>query len=111
MQPVIDHAHTQEQRTRDQAVREHHDQCAFDPLAVEGEQANGDERHVRYARISDELLHVALHQCHERGVDDRDHRQAEDDPDQLRTRLWEHRQRKADETVSAHLQKHARQND
>ena len=72
VQPVVDHADAQEERARDEAVAEHDDHRALDALAVEGEQAEGDERHVRDRRISDQLLHVALHQRDQRGVDDRD---------------------------------------
>src|SRR3546814_7589858 len=49
-----------EQRARHQPVAEHHDHRAFDALGVEGEQPDGDERHVRDGRIGDQLLHVGL---------------------------------------------------
>ena len=72
VEPVVDHADAEEQRARDEAVAEHHHHRALDALPVEREQAEGDERHVRDRRISDQLLHVALHQRDEAGVDDRD---------------------------------------
>jgi hypothetical protein len=43
-------------------VAEHHDQPALDPLPVHREEADRHERHVRDGRISDQLLHVLLHQ-------------------------------------------------
>ena len=88
-------------------MAQHDDQAALDPLPVEGEQADGDEGHVRDRGISDQLLHVLLHERDQRGVDHRDHREREDDPDELRRGLGEHRQREADEAVAAHLQEHA----
>ncbi len=75
VQPVVDHADAQEQRARDETVAEHDDHRAFEPLLVEGEQADGDDRHVRDRGIGDQLLHVVLHQRDQRGVDHRDHRQ------------------------------------
>ena len=83
VQPVVDHADAEEERARDEAVAQHHDQRPLHPLPVEGEDADGDEGHVRDRGISDQLLHVALHQRDERGVDDRDQAEAEDDPDEL----------------------------
>ena len=56
---------------------------AFDPLPVHREQAEGDERHVRDRRISDQLLHVGLHQRDEAGVDDRDPAQHEHQRNEL----------------------------
>ena len=107
VQPVVDHADAQEERARHQAVAEHDHHRALDALPVHGEQAEGDERHVRDRRISDQLLHVALHQRDQAGVDDRDRRQDEHQRNELRRAVREHRQREADEAVAADLQQHA----
>ena len=66
---------------------------------------------MRDRGIGDELLHVALHQRDERGVDHRDHRQDEDEPGELRAGFGEHRQAEADEPVAAELEQHAREDD
>src|SRR3546814_5053546 len=57
VQPVIDHADAEEERGRDDAVAEHDDQRAFDPLLIKGIEARGDDRHVRDRRIGDQLFH------------------------------------------------------
>ena len=54
------------------------------PCALKREQADGDDRHVRDRGIGDQLLHVVLHQRDQAGADHRDHRQAEDQPHELR---------------------------
>ena len=91
------------------AQHDHH--RALDALRVEGEDARSHDRHMRDRGIGDELLHVALHQRDERGVDHRDHRQHEDEPGELRAGFGEHRQAEADETVTAELEQHAREDD
>ena len=83
MQPVINHADAQEQRAGNQTMAEHHDQGAFDALLVKGEQTTVTNRHMRDRRIGNQLLHIVLHQRNQRGVDYGDHRQAEDQPDEV----------------------------
>ena len=78
--------------------------AAGDALGGQGEQSHGDEAHVRHRGIGDELFHVLLHQRDQRGVDDGDDRQREDQRRELNRGLREHRQRKAQEAVTAHLQ-------
>ncbi len=73
MEPIIDHAHAQEERSRNQPVSQHDNEATFDALAVEGEQADCDEAHVRDRRIGNQLLHVLLHKRDKRRVDDCDH--------------------------------------
>ena len=79
------------------------------PCGVEGEDAHGDEAHVRDRRVGDQLLHVLLRERDERGVDDGDHRQREHQRRELLARQREHRQREAQEAVAAHLQQDRRQ--
>ena len=87
-------------------MAEHHHQRTFDTLGVEREQPGRDERHVRDRRIGDQLLHVILHQRNEAGINHCHHRQAEDQPDQLRRGIGEHRQAEADKAIAAQLQQH-----
>ena len=76
---VVDDADAEEQRARDEAVRQHLEDRALDALLVHGEDAHGHEAHVGDRRIGDQLLHVLLHQRDQRGVDDGDDRQREDE--------------------------------
>ena len=85
-------------------MRDHLEQRAVDALARHGEDAHGDEAHMGDGGIGDELLHVLLHQRHQRGVDDGDDREREDKRCEMIGRHREHRQREAQETVAAHLQ-------
>ena len=48
VQAVVNNPHAQEQRARNQAVAEHHDHRAFEPLGVEREQPDRDDRHMRH---------------------------------------------------------------
>ena len=109
MHAVVDDADAEEQRARDDAVRDHLEHAAGHALRGGGEDAHGDEAHMRHRRIGDQLLDVFLHQGHQRGVDDRDHRQRENQPREIMRRQREHRQREAQEAVAAHLQQDRRQ--
>ena len=75
---VVDDADAQEQRGRDEAVRQHLEDRAVDALLVKREDAHRHEAHVGDGGIGDQLLHVLLRQRHQRGVDDGDDRQRED---------------------------------
>ena len=107
--PVVDDAHHHEESGRDEAVAQHGDDAALDPERVWGEQADGDDAHVRHGRVGDQLLHVALHQGDQRGVDDRHDREREDERREVDRGLGQHRQREAQEAVAAELEEHARQ--
>ena len=72
VQPVIDDADAEEERGRDDAVAQHLDHRALQALGRHGEDAHGDEAHMRDRGIGDQLLHVLLRQRHQRGVDDGD---------------------------------------
>src|SRR3546814_8592464 len=103
MQPVIDDTDAEEERGRDDTMAEHDDQRALDPLLVESEEARGDDRHMRDRRVSDQLLHVALRQRDEAGVDHRDHRQAKNDPHQLSRGIGERSEEHTSELQSLML--------
>ncbi|MPL74842.1 hypothetical protein SDC9_20661 [bioreactor metagenome] len=107
--PVVDHADRKEQRPRDEAVAQHLEDRAVDALLVRREDAHGDIAHVRHRRIGDQLLHVGLRKCHQRGVDDGDRRHPEHHRGHHLSAHREHRQREAQEAVAAHLQHHRRQ--
>ena len=74
---VVDDADAEEEAGRDDAVRQHLEDGAFDALRREGEDAERHEAHVGDGRIGDQLLEVGLHQRDQRGVDDGDDRQRE----------------------------------
>ena len=82
-----------------------------DALRGGGEDAHGDEAHMRDGRIGDQLLHVLLHQRDQRGVDDGDDREREDQRREVVRGDREHRQREAQEAVAAHLQQDRGQDD
>ena len=105
---VVDDADAQEQRARDEAVRQHLEDRALDALGVHGEDAHRHEAHMGDRGIGDQLLHVLLHQRDQRGVDDRHDRQREDQRREIGRGEREHRQREAQEAVAAHLQQDAR---
>ncbi len=109
VEAIVDDPDAQEERARDEAVTEHDHDRALDPLLVEGEQAGGDDAHMRDARIGDQFFHVRLRQRDEAGVDDRDHRQHENQPHEFDRGVGKHRQRKAQEAVAAHFEQHAGQ--
>uniref|UniRef100_A0A0N5A6U6 LigA n=1 Tax=Parastrongyloides trichosuri TaxID=131310 RepID=A0A0N5A6U6_PARTI len=111
MHPVIDHADAQEERARDQAVAQHLEDGALHPSVVAGEDAQGDEAHVRDRRIGDQLLHVGLTEGDQRRVDDGDHRQGEHQRREHLRRQREHRDVEQDEAVAAHLQQDGSQDD
>ena len=104
MHAVIDHADAQEQGRRHDAVGDHLEDAARHALGRRGENAHGDEAHMRDRGIGDELLHVLLHQRHQRGVDHRDDGEREDERGKIVRGRREHRQREAQEAVAAHLQ-------
>ncbi len=104
MHAVVDDADAEEEAGRDDAVRQHLEDRAFDALRREGEDAERHEAHVSDRRIGDQLLEVGLRQGDERGVDDGDDRQREDERRQLLAGDGEHRHREAQEAVAAHLQ-------
>ncbi len=92
-------------------MRDHLEHRALHALLRHAEEAHGDEAHMRHRGIGDQLLHVLLHQRDQRGVDDRDDREREDERREIGGCVREHRQREADEAVTAHLQKNAGQDD
>ena len=72
MGPVIDNTDAKEQRAGYEAMRQHLEDRALDALLIGSENAHRDIAHMGNRRIGDQLLHVLLHQRHERGVDDGD---------------------------------------
>ena len=111
MHAVVDHPHAQEQGGRDQAVGDHLENAAGHTLHGRRENAHGDKAHMRDRGIGDELLHILLHQRHQRGVDHRYHREREDERRQLVRGNRKHRQRETQEAIAAHLQENGGQDD
>ena len=90
-------------------MAQHLEHRPLHPLKVAGEDAHGNEAHVRHRRIGDQLLHVRLPEGHQRRVDDGDGRQGEDQRREIDRRLREHGQGEAQEAIAPHLQQHAGQ--
>ena len=111
MQTVINNADAEEERARDDTVRQHLEDSALHALNVGGEDTHRDVTHVGNRRVGNQLLDVVLHHRHQRGVDDGENRQRKDERCEIVRRQREHRQREADETVTAELQHDASQND
>ena len=104
MQAVINDANTQEERTRHQAVAQHHNDRAFNTLLVERKQPDSHNCHVRDRGIGDQLFHILLHQSNQRRVHNGHHRQAKDQWNKVGTCFREHRQRETQKAVAAHFQ-------
>ncbi len=90
-------------------MAEHLVDAAFDALMGEREDAHGHKAHMGDRRIGDQLLHILLRERDQRGVDDRDDGEREDEGREHIGSAGEHRQREAQEAVTAHLQQDARQ--
>jgi hypothetical protein len=101
---VVNDADAEEQRAGDEAVRQHLEDRPLDALLVHREDAHRHVAHVGDRGIGDQLLHVLLHQRHQRGVDDGDDREREHEGREIFRGEREHRQREAEEAVAAHLQ-------
>ena len=101
----------QEESAGDEAVVEHLQDCAVDPLLIEGEDAERHEAHVADGAIRDEFLEVGLHDRHKCAVDDGDHRENNHERREELRAVWEERDRKANEAVAAELQEHAGEDD
>ncbi len=76
--PVVEHADQQEQGAGAQAVVDHLQGRAGDPLRVQREDAEHHEAQVRHRRVGDQRLDILLHQRHQRAVEDADERQRRD---------------------------------
>ena len=88
---------------------DHLDDRAAEAHGVEREHTEHHEAEVRHRGVRNQLLHVALHQRHQRAVDDADDGQHHDRHDELTRGVRKNRQRETDETVSPHLQEDRRQ--
>ena len=74
---IVEHPDAQEHGSRDESVRNHLNDAALNPEAVEHEEAKGDKTHMCDGRIGDELLHVRLNQGHQTDVHHRNQRQTD----------------------------------
>ena len=104
MGALVDDPDEEEQGARDDAVGDHLEDRALQPLLVEDEDAERHEAHVADRRVGDEPLEVGLAHGHDGSVDHPDDRERDDEPGELVRRVGEERQREADEAVGAELQ-------
>src|SRR5690625_939530 len=113
---IVEHAHTEEESARDQAVGNHLHKATLDGQAPAGktpgvlpdhedhEESQRHEAHVRNGGIGNELLHVLLRPGHETDIDDRDDGERDHEPLELEAPGRGNRQAETQETVGAHLQ-------
>jgi hypothetical protein len=57
---LVDHTHDKKQRTRAQAMVDHLQDGAFNPLGVQGEQTQHDETQVAHRGVRHQLLDIML---------------------------------------------------
>ena len=107
----VQHPDEEEQRTRREPVRQHHEEAALDALLGEREEPEHHEAEVRNRRIRDDALQVGLHRRDDCAVRDADHRQHEQQRREVHRGLREHRDREAQQPVGAHLEQHAGEHD
>ena len=110
VQAIIDHADAEEERARHQTVGQHHHHRTFKALTVESEQTQRHDGHMRHRRISNQLLHIRLNQRDQRGINHGDDREAPHQRREIGTGFGEEGQAETDETIAAHLEQHACQN-
>ena len=110
MQSVINNADAEEQRGRNNTMREHLEHRALHALRRDAKDTDRHKAHVSNGRISDQLLHIFLHKRDERGIDHGNNAQAENQRREIFGSLRQHRQREPEKTITAHLQQDTGQN-
>ncbi len=108
---LIEHADQKEQRARAQPVVDPLQDGPLDTGGVERKDAQRHKAQMADGRVGHELLHVLLGEGDDRAVDDADDGQHGDERRVLVCRLGEEGQVEADQTIGAHLQQHAGQDD
>ena len=116
VQAVIHYANAEEHRGRNEAVRDHLHQAAFDAQRAalpshEQEEAERDKTHVRDRRIRDQFFHVGLDERDKADVDNRNERNHDDERCQQMRGVGDDRQDEAQEAIGTELQRNRRQND
>ena len=107
--PLPDHADEEEQGAGGQAVVDHLEHAAGDPLGAEGEEAEHDEGHVDDRRVGDQPLEVLLHDRDDGAVDDADRGQGEQGRGQVDGAPGKHEEAEAQQPVGAELEEDAGQ--
>ena len=109
VQPFVDHADHEEQCAGGDSVIDQDQERPHKPVAIQHEDAEGGEAHVRHAGVGHQFLEVGLSQSGEPAVNYRHQRQAEHDRHEHLRGVRCDRQTKPQEPVSAHLEQHAGQ--
>ena len=78
---------------------------------IGNESSERHKSHVRDRGVSDQLLHVLLHERDKADIDDRDERQGDHKPVELAAGIGGDRQAESQEAVTAHLQHDGGEND
>src|SRR5208337_718226 len=113
MAALIDQSHNQEERARRYPVIDLLDDATLQAVGVQGENSQRTKAQVTDRRISDQLLHVALHHGNQRAVNNRNDGKHDHDSDDrgIATGFWQKGQRKTNEAVGAHLQQDGSKDD
>ncbi len=106
--PLVDPPDQDEQGGDDEAVVDHLEHPAGQPLAVEGEGAEHDEADLGQRRVGQQALQVALGAGHDGPVQDADHGQGQQPRGQRPGGLGEQVEVEADDPVGAQLGHDAR---
>ena len=99
----LDHPREQEQRRRDEPVRDGLEDRAVDPELVQREEADRDEAHLRHRRVGRHAADVGRAEREQRGIDQPDRREGEDRRLELVDGLRELRDHDPEQAVDGRL--------
>src|SRR5262249_26933340 len=111
MAPFVDQTDDQKERSRADAMIDHHHHRAIEPGLVQAKNAEHAKPKVTEARIGHQFLHVGLHHRGERAVNDSDNRQADHPGQELLGRIGKEGKRKTHKSVRPHFQQDSGKND
>ncbi len=111
MPPLVHHADDEEEGARRNAVIHHLNECALHGFDIEREDAEHDETQVTDGREGDELFSVRLRSGDQGAIQNANYSQNREQHGILLRSHRKERQTEAHQSVCAHLQKHAGQND
>ena len=111
MPALVDDADREEEPAGRDAVGQRLVHRAGDRGDGQRDRAQGHEAEVTHRGVGHQLLHVLLHVCDQRAVDDADHREDRDERSGPEHRIGEERNRVSDQSVRPHLEENRRQDD
>ena len=112
MTPLVQVTNQHEQRTGGDAVVQHLVYRAVQALLGERKDAENDKSQMADGGVSYQLLHIGLHHCDQRAVDDADDgKRRRSTGRRFARRVRKQRQAESDQSVSTHFQHDGRQHD